>query len=67
MQRLGELEGIVGDHGCYTAETDAATLLQGLGHRGSPAERKDVGIADGQKVRRAVSTSPLRQCKRAGS
>src|SRR3984893_10480826 len=28
--RLGELEGIVGDQGGYTAETDAATLLQGL-------------------------------------
>ncbi|HTM48202.1 MAG TPA: ATP-binding cassette domain-containing protein, partial [Bryobacteraceae bacterium] len=25
--RLGELEGIVGDEGGYTAETDAATLL----------------------------------------
>jgi ATPase subunit of ABC transporter with duplicated ATPase domains len=28
--RLGELEGIVGDNGGYTAEADAATLLQGL-------------------------------------
>src|ERR1700761_7174318 len=28
--RLGELEGIVGDEDGYTAETDAAILLQGL-------------------------------------
>ncbi len=28
--RVGELEGIVGDQGGYTAEVDAATLLQGL-------------------------------------
>src|SRR5579862_1436569 len=28
--RLGELEGIVGDQGGYTAEADAAALLQGL-------------------------------------
>src|SRR5688500_3054157 len=28
--RLGELEGIVGDEGGYTAETDAAVLLGGL-------------------------------------
>src|ERR1700679_1226475 len=28
--RMGELEGIVGDEGGYTAESDAATLLQGL-------------------------------------
>src|SRR5215467_12537562 len=28
--RLGELEGIVGDEGGYTADTDAAVLLDGL-------------------------------------
>ncbi len=28
--RLGELEGIVGDEGGYTAESDAAVLLDGL-------------------------------------
>src|SRR4030095_15127553 len=28
--RLGELEGVVGDEGVYTAETDAAILLGGL-------------------------------------
>src|SRR6266576_6172609 len=29
--RLGELEGIVGEEGGYTAESDAAVLLDGLG------------------------------------
>src|SRR6204780_540467 len=29
--RLGELEGIVGEEGGYTAESDAAVLLAGLG------------------------------------
>src|SRR5262249_55081665 len=29
--RLGELEGIVGEQGGYTAESDAAVLLDGLG------------------------------------
>ena len=29
--RLGELEGIVGEKGGYTAEADAAMLLDGLG------------------------------------
>src|SRR6201998_4567134 len=28
--RLGELEGVVGDEGGYTAESDAAVLLDGL-------------------------------------
>src|ERR1700732_1084272 len=28
--RVGELEGIVGDHGGYTAESDAAIMLEGL-------------------------------------
>ena len=28
--RLGELEGIVGEEGGYTAESDAAILLHGL-------------------------------------
>ncbi len=30
--RLGELEGIVGEEDGYTAESDAAILLQGLGY-----------------------------------
>ena len=32
--RLGELEGIVGEEDGYTAESDAAILLQGSGHTG---------------------------------
>src|SRR4029078_10547589 len=38
--RLGELEGIVGDEDGYTAETDAAVLLDGLGVGASPCERR---------------------------
>src|ERR1700675_3980589 len=38
--RLGELEGIVGEEGGYTAETDAAILLDGLGIEASLHERK---------------------------
>src|SRR5271169_3757917 len=49
--RLGELEGIVGDQGGYTAEADAATLLDGLGVESTPHERKMSELQDGQKVR----------------
>jgi ATPase subunit of ABC transporter with duplicated ATPase domains len=49
--RLGELEGIVGDHGGYTAETDAATLLQGLDIGEALHERKMSELQGGQKVR----------------
>ena len=35
--RLGELEGIVGDEGGYTAESDAAVLLDGLDIPETPA------------------------------
>src|SRR5271167_5009509 len=38
--RLGELEGIVGEEGGYTAEADAAVLLDGLGIEVSIHERK---------------------------
>src|SRR5215467_9273093 len=38
--RLGELEGIVGDEGGYTAESDAAVLLTGLDVDTSLHERK---------------------------
>ncbi|HEY6465583.1 MAG TPA: ATP-binding cassette domain-containing protein, partial [Candidatus Acidoferrales bacterium] len=38
--RLGELEGIVGDEGGYTAEADAAVLLDGLDIDHSLYERK---------------------------
>jgi ATPase subunit of ABC transporter with duplicated ATPase domains len=49
--RLGELEGIVGDHGGYTAEADAATLLQGLDIGEALHERKMSELQGGQKVR----------------
>ena len=49
--RLGELEGIVGDEGGYTAETDAAILLDGLDIPESLHERKMGELQGGQKVR----------------
>src|SRR5436190_135419 len=49
--RLGELEGIVGDEGGYTAEADAATLLDGLGVETAIHERRMGEIQGGQKVR----------------
>jgi ATPase subunit of ABC transporter with duplicated ATPase domains len=49
--RLGELEGIVGDEGGYTAETDAAVLLDGLDIPEALHERKMGELRGGQKVR----------------
>src|SRR5208282_5701077 len=49
--RLGELEGIVGEEGGYTAEADAAVLLDGLGIDVSIHERKMRELQGGQKVR----------------
>src|SRR5712671_908980 len=49
--RLGELEGIVGDNGGYTAETDAATLLEGLDIGESLHERNMSELQGGQKMR----------------
>src|SRR6204780_2208451 len=49
--RLGELEGIVGEEGGYTAETDAAILLDGLDVTGELHERKMSELQGGQKVR----------------
>ncbi len=49
--RLGELEGIVGEEGGYTAESDAATLLDGLGVEDALHERRMSEIQGGQKVR----------------
>ncbi len=49
--RLGELEGIVGEEGGYTAEADAATLLDGLGVDDSLHERRMGELQGGQKVR----------------
>src|ERR1700716_3160373 len=49
--RLGELEGIVGEEGGYTAEPDAAVLLDGLGIEDSLHERRMSELQGGQKVR----------------
>ena len=49
--RLGELEGIVGEEDGYTAETDAAVLLQGLDIPDELHERKMSELQGGQKVR----------------
>jgi ATPase subunit of ABC transporter with duplicated ATPase domains len=49
--RLGELEGIVGEEGGYTAEADSAILLDGLGIDVSVHERKMRELQGGQKVR----------------
>ena len=49
--RLGELEGIVGEEGGYTAEADASTLLGGLGVESALHERRMGELQGGQKVR----------------
>ena len=49
--RLGELEGVVGDEGGYTAEADAAILLDGLGVESTLHERQMSELQGGQKVR----------------
>src|SRR5258706_1117230 len=49
--RLGELEGFVGDNGGYTAEADAATLLQGLDIGEPLHDRKMSELQSGQKMR----------------
>src|SRR5664279_5290890 len=49
--RLGELEGIVGEEGGYTAEADAGVLLDGLGIEADLHERLMGELQGGQKVR----------------
>src|ERR1700692_69527 len=49
--KLGELEGIVGDEDGYTAETDAAILLQGLDIPDALHGRTMAELQGGQKVR----------------
>ena len=48
--RLGELEGIIGDEDGYTAEADAAVLLDGLDIKEGLHERKMGELQGGQKV-----------------
>ena len=49
--RLGELEGIVGEEDGYSAESDAAILLQGLDIPDHLHERTMAELQGGQKVR----------------
>src|SRR5277367_3648009 len=49
--RLGELEGTVGDEGGYTAESDAAVLLDGLDIGEQWHDRRMSELQGGQKVR----------------
>lgn len=49
--RLGELEGIVAEEDGYTAESDAAILLQGLDIPNELHEREMGELQGGQKVR----------------
>jgi ATPase subunit of ABC transporter with duplicated ATPase domains len=49
--RLGEIEGIVGDEGGYTAEADAGRLLDGLDVPEELHERRMGELQGGQKVR----------------
>ena len=49
--RLGELEGIVGEEDGYSAESDAAILLQGLDIADELHERPMAELQGGQKVR----------------
>src|SRR5678815_4554012 len=48
--RLGELEGIVGDEDGYSAESNAAILLQGLDIPDALHERKMSELQGGQKA-----------------
>jgi ATPase subunit of ABC transporter with duplicated ATPase domains len=49
--RLGELEGVVGEEDGYSAESDAAILLEGLDIPDALHERKMGELQGGQKVR----------------
>ncbi|HEV3059327.1 MAG TPA: ATP-binding cassette domain-containing protein [Vicinamibacterales bacterium] len=49
--RLGELEGIVGEEDGYSAESDAAILLQGLDIPAPLHDRRMAELQGGQKVR----------------
>jgi ATPase subunit of ABC transporter with duplicated ATPase domains len=49
--RLGELEGVIGDEDGYTAESDAAVLLDGLDIREDLHNRRMGELQGGQKIR----------------
>ena len=58
---LGELEGIVGEEDGYTAESDAAVLLQGLDIPDELHERKMSELAGRPESARAARAGALRQ------
>ena len=58
--RLGELEGIVGEEGGYTAESDAAVLLDGLGVEDSAARTPHERTAGRPEGPRAAGAGALR-------
>ena len=58
--KLGELEGIVGEEDGYTAESDAAILLQGLDIPDEMHERKMSEIAGRTENARAAGAGALR-------
>ncbi len=55
--KLGELEGIIGEEDGYSAEADAAVLLQGLDIPDELHERKMGELQGGQKVRVLLAQS----------
>src|SRR6202161_511063 len=57
--RLGELEGVVGEEDAYTAESDAAILLQGLDIPDELHERKMSELQGGQKVPVLLAQAPF--------
>ncbi len=59
--RLGELEGIVGEEDGYTAESDAAILLQGLDIPDEFHERTMGEMQGGQKVRVLLAQALFRR------
>ena len=62
--RLGELEGIIGDEDGYTAESDAAVLLDGLDIPEAAPRAQDGRAAGRPKGPRAAGAGPLRQARR---
>ena len=59
--RLGELEGIVGEEGGYTAEADAAISARWAGPGRAAARSQDARTAGRTKSPRAAGASSLRQ------
>ncbi len=49
--RMGELEGVIGDEGGYTADIDAGALLNGLDIGSALHDRKMSELQSGQKMR----------------